>query len=247
MIRIVLFVILTCVWINAQALVTQSGNLDVAYKDIDLLDSGVMVNVSSDSYITFNSLNLSREQACGLMFKLSFSESFSKPAIFDFYWRTKSSGFSEADKGFFILNYLPEESSRSYVLPLCKLYNYSGGLNNPEKQANITGFRLDFPANKKLHVSLTDVSFLDSQALAKYLTESSESTVVIEPYERVSGSSFTTLDVVLPKLFFALEHGLDRLKKDLGFLIFWLFSLLLLIALVIRSFVQEYSPPKQDS
>lgn len=231
----------------ANALVPESVSNSISFNELETDLDGYLRNTSSDSYFVIDDLDLSREQSCGLSFRMSFRKPLDKPTIFDIYWRTAKLGFSEANKAFFIVNNVDSTLPTDYIVPLCKLHGFSGNVNKSALQENISSIRLDYPSDKFISVKFDNLELIDSKAVSLISKSSSDEIKFLEPYERVSASAFTSLDVVIPKLFFSFEHGIKRLGSDVGFLVFWLLLLGLLMFLLIRSLMREYSSSKQDS
>lgn len=224
---------------NVHAFVASEQYSEIEYKDLSTNPQGYLTNTTGDGFLVLNNIELNRAQMCGLMLTLEFQQAPERASIFDVYWRTAKTGFSESQKGFFVINQTDAATKNSYLVPLCKLFNFSGNLNQPQQQANITGFRFDYPANKTLALRIESIKFLSSEAMAK-LEESGTDAIVVEPYERISARSFTSLDVIIPKLIFAFEEGLKRFTKDGPFLVFWLVLILILKLLILRSFMREF-------
>lgn len=228
---------------SAQAFVPSEQFSDIQYKDLITDTQGFISNTSGDGFFVLNNVNLSRDQMCGLLLTIEFQQAPQRASIFDVYWRTAQAGFSESQKGFFIINQSDAANKNQYLVPLCKLFSFSGNLNQPFLQANITALRLDFPPNKTTTVRFEAIEFLSTQAVLDR-TESSADIIKLEPYEAVSAQSFTSLDVIIPKLVFAFEHGLQRLLQDVPFLVFWLLLILFLKVLILRSFVRQIRTDK---
>lgn len=216
---------------------------DARLKDLEFDEQGYLTNTSSDGFAVFDGFNISRDQACGLSLSLSFKKALSRPVLFDVYWRTARLGFSEAQKGFFLINQTDTRTPTTFIVHLCKLYNFSGNLNQPLHQENLTALRLDFPPNKNLSIKIDSIELLDSASIPQL---SSEQIKMVEPYERIPARSFTSFDVVLPKLTLIFEHGLQRLAGDLVFLIIWLLSIVLLTSIILRSFIRQYRRVERD-
>ena len=73
----------------------------------------------------------------------------------------------------------------------------------------------------------------------KLITAGAENIRLLEPYERIDPRAFTSLDVVLPKLYFAAQEGAHRLWQDKAFLIFWLLLIGGFKLLIIRSYLRK--------
>ena len=219
---------------NAFALVPNEIFSDVQLRNLVENERGFLKNTSNDGHIILSNMMLTREQMCGVIFSIEFENTPLKPSLFDVYWRTSKHGFREGQKATFIISHQSAVQKNQYLLPMCKLYGFSGNVNSPEKQANVTGFRIDYPANKDLSLKITDLAFTDSKSLSDI-----KNTIVLEPYERVSAKSFASFDVVIPKLIFAFEEGLKRMTADKLFLVFWLFLIFVLKCLVLLSFMRQ--------
>ncbi|MBX2847633.1 MAG: hypothetical protein KTR16_04885 [Acidiferrobacterales bacterium] len=202
-------------------------------------EKGFLKNTNNDGQLVIDSLNLKRSDMCGVLLTLEFKTSPLRATLFEVYWASEKANFSEHQKGFFFINQSDTEKENKYALSLCKLFNFSGNLHQSLQQANITAFRLDFPPNKNIDISVSSIAFLNSQALTKEINEDDD-IIKTEVYERVPAKSFITLDVIIPKLIFAFEEGLQKISKDLAFLIFWLFLIFILKLLLLRSFARQY-------
>ena len=207
---------------------------DIQYKDLEENENGYWQNTSRDSFIVFNNIDLNRAQMCVLVIKLEFAQAPSSASLFDSYWRAAGAGFSESQKGSFIISHKQAQNNNTYAIPLCKLYGFSGNLDQPNLQKNIDTFRLDYPSNKNMAIKFDSLAFISHAQLS----ELPDTVIMLEPYERISGRSFTSLDVIIPKLFFAFQEGLKRLSQDITFLIFWLVIIVLLTSLILRSFIR---------
>ena len=220
---------------SAFALVPNEVFSDVQLRNLVENERGFLENTSSDGHIILTNMTLTREQMCGVIFSIEFENTPLKPSLFDVYWRTTKHGFTEGQKATFIISHQSAAQKNQYLLPMCKLYGFSGNVNSPEKQANVTGFRIDYPPNKDLSLKITDLSFIDSN----FLSADNNNAIVLEPYERVSAKSFASFDVVMPKLIFAFEEGLKRMTADKLFLVFWLILIFVLKCLVLLSFMRQ--------
>lgn len=203
---------------------------------------GFMQNTSGDGFLVLNDISLNRAQMCGLLLTIEFKDAPFRASLFDVYWRTSKSGFSESQKGFFVVNEKDAIGKNTYLIPLCKLYGFSGNLNQPQNQANITSIRIDYPPNKTLALRFDEIRFVDSRTTIEMAGD--DAVIVIEPYERMEGRSFTSLDVIVPKLIFAFEEGLKRLTKDVPFLVFWLLLIIALKGLILWSYVRQFRRDK---
>jgi len=221
--------------IHSHADISANSATSVHYPDYQLTrleedSEGFLRNTSKDSYFSMEGLNAPRDQACNLKFSLDFKETLSRPALFEIFWAVADKGFKEAQKASFVVSHLDSTQPNSFIVPLCKLYNFSGNLNIPEYQGNISRLRFDFPSNRVLSVKFSDLELL-TNADAR-----NRQGILVEPYERIVGKSFTSLDAIIPKLIFAFEQGLKRLTIDKVFLVFWLLLILGLLSLIIRSY-----------
>ncbi|NNC99474.1 MAG: hypothetical protein HKN85_04775 [Gammaproteobacteria bacterium] len=209
-------------------------------KDIAENDSGFLTNTGSDGFITLANVDRTREQLCGLELKLEFLQALERPALFEIFWRTRDSGYSERNKGFFIINQEDSKSTTRYLLPLCKMFHYSGNINNGQRQAPIHGLRIDYPGNKTVSIKFHSLAFLDARITSQLLAGGPSEMIILEPYERIEAKAFTSMDVALPKLLFALEQGLGRITRDLAFLIFWLSLMGGLVLVIVRSWLRQH-------
>ncbi len=216
-------------------------------KDLELDSDGYLANTSGDGYFQLMGLDHSRDRLCGLLLKMEFKNPVEKATLFDVYWRTKSQGYSENQKGFFIINNEHTKTSNTYLVSLCKLHNFSGNLNQSHLQDNISALRLDYPGNKRLAIKFESIQILDDDELQLRLKQADTNDIVLEAYERINPRAFTSLDVIVPKLIFAFEEGLKRLTNDLGFLVFWLLLIIALKLLLLRSFIRQYRSSEEDS
>ena len=214
---------------------------NVHVRNLELDDQGYYKNIGSDGHMMFGQLNESRAQACGLLIDMQFKQPLFRAGVFDVFWRAENQNFSERRKSFVVLNQLHSERPTQFLIPLCKLYSYSGNINRPELHGNITGLRFDYPPTADMSIKFNQVSLLSASEMHLLLNNSGDQSlkesrpvVVLEPFERLSGQAFTSLDVVIPKLFFALEHGLKKLFSDIPFLVFWLLLILSLKLLFLK-------------
>ena len=206
-----------------------------------VIDSdGYIKNTSGDGYMSFRGLNLSRAQACGIKLDLEFKSPMIRPAIFEVFWHTPNEGFSEKKKSFVIVNQADTVERREYVIPLCKLYHFSGNLNQGLRQAEIAGLRFDYPTKRTTEIKFHSISTLNGEELLSIVQQSAPHISVLEPYERVDARSFTSLDVIVPKLFFAFEEGLKRLSYDKVFTFSWLLMMLAILVLIVRSYLRQH-------
>lgn len=225
--------------LNVSAFVPSEQFSDIQYKDLVTDTLGYISNTTGDGYLVLNNINLNRAQMCGLQISLEFKETPQRATVFDLYWRTAQTGFSESQKSFFMINQKEAANKNTYIVPLCKLFSFSGNLNQPLQQANIIALRFDYPPNKDIALRIENIQFLDSETLSRESYGASE-VIIVEPYERVSADSFTSLDVIIPKLIFAFEEGLKRLSSDVPFLIFWLVLIFLLKGLILLSYTRQF-------
>ena len=226
----------------ANAFIQSEQFSEFSLNDIEADQQGFMQNTSGDGFIVLNGIELNRSQMCGLALTMEFKQAPFRATIFDIYWRTANVGFSESQKSFFIVNQEDTSSRNSYLIPLCKLYNFSGNLNQPQNQANITALRIDYPSNKNLSIRFDQLRFLDTLTMNALLED--ENNIVLEPYERIAGPAFTSFDVIIPKLIFAFDEGLKRFTKDLPFLFFWISVIALLKGLMLWSYVRQFRRDK---
>ena len=208
-------------------------------KDI-VIESGYLKNTGSDGYIVLDQINLNRYQLCGLELDIEFLDPMSKPGIFEIFWRTNKTDFGERNKAFVIINQDTSKTRSTYLVPLCKLYHFSGNLNNKLGQSIIKGLRIDFPSNKRIAIKIHSIHFRDANSTSSMLKQESSNMIILEPYERVKATSFTSIDVVLPKLFFAVQEGLKHLIADIGFFIFWICLIVTLKILIGLSWYKQY-------
>ncbi len=206
-------------------------------KELKFDEAGFLKNTSTDGFFTLQGFDLPRGQACNLLLDLEFAQPLFRPAMFEIFWSTSSGAFAESQKARFLVNHQQTIEPTRFILPLCKMYRFSGNLNSPNLQRNITGFRFDFPVNRTVSLKISRFSPLSATELESALTETVNTTVFLEPYEKIPGRGFTSIDVVMAKVFFALEDGLSRLAGDRWFLLFWLTMILICLLLLVRSFV----------
>jgi hypothetical protein len=211
-----------------------------ALKDIVETPEGFLANTGSDGYLTLASLKRSRAQLCGLELELEFQQPLPRPALFEIFWRSPQTNFSENEKALFIINQQDSTTITNYFVPLCKLFHYSGNINNGDRQALIEGLRLDYPSNKTVAIKFHSITFVDAATTASILEQRPDELKILEPYERLSAAEFMSLDVALPKMVFAFEEGLNHLAQDVGFLIFWLMLMLIFLVLIVRSVFYQY-------
>ncbi|MDB4511946.1 hypothetical protein N9060_00645 [Arenicella sp.] len=232
----ILFIATLLACFNCTAFVPGDQFSDVQYNNLTMDSEGFISNTNSDGHLVLNNITLTRSQMCGLSLVLEFKQPLRKAAVFDLYWRTAKTGFSETQKAFFIISPKDAQNKNSYVIDMCKLYNFSGNLNKPLLQGNIVSLRLDYPPNKNLSLRIEDIKLLDTLLIA----QDKLAGLSIEPHEVVPRESFTSADVIIPKLIFSFEEGVKRFSKDLPFLIFWLSLIFLLNCLLLSSFVRQF-------
>ncbi len=231
-ISVVLFVISALV--SGAGKATTTNLLEFAWEYKDLADrQGFLTNTSRDGFFKVSGLDLTRDNACFLAMEIEFSEPILRPALFEFFWATKPNAFAEQRKARFLINHKTSGEPSLYLIPLCKLYGFSGNLDMPLRQTNISSVRLDYPMNRTVGLKFHQATLLSSDVGEALLNEKASEIVLIEPYERVIASSFRSLDVILPKLYFSFEDGARRLGADIGFLLFWLSLILTLIGIII--------------
>ena len=235
---LVLMIVNCCFSGVAHALQISQPVTDFQFRNINSDDQGYLSNTTNDGHLILGDLNLTRDQMCGILLSIEFKVTPLRATLFDVYWRTAKTDFSENQKGFFFINQDDARKPSKYLLPLCKLFNFSGNLHNASLQNNITGFRLDFPPNKDVVLRIQSIDFLNAQGMVNVVNENSD-IVTTEVYERIQARSFMTLDVIIPKLIFAFEEGLQRLYKDVPFLMVWLLIIFLLKLLLLGSFIRQ--------
>lgn len=208
-------------------------------KNLEIDEQGFIHNINSDGYFTFRDLDLRRDQACAIRLDMEFDKPMSRPGLFEVFWHEPKAGFRESLKAFVLINPADTAERTVFVIPLCKLFHYSGNINKAHLQAGVAGLRLDYPSNKDIGVKFHSIEFLDAQKMLSLLSEAQANTVILEPYERLSPAAATSLDVLVPKLFFIFEEGLSRLWVDKGFLFFWLLLIVGLKLLILRSYLRK--------
>ena len=194
---------------------------------------GYLASTGTDSFWTID-LNQTRADSCYLSFDASFKEAASRPRIFELFWSTKPNAFSKNSKAFIVITPEQMAADNRFVVPLCKLYGFSGNLNKPSMQANLSGIRFDYPPNEQLAIKFHRIELFSRADIEAF--DQGES-IHLEPIERISSAAYTSADVFVTKLVFAFEDGIVRLGRDKVFLIFWLISLSALTFLFIRSFL----------
>ena len=223
--------------ISAQVIGLDAGSLEL--KDLVLDEQGFLTNTSSDGFFKLHDLNITRNQACYLQLDLQVTEPMFRPGVFEIFWATTPNSYAESQKASVIVTLTEVEQPQSLIIPLCKLYRFSGNLNSPNLQKNILGFRLDFPSNRTMSIKVSNFELLSHAQFRALPIDRVEAMTALEPYERIPGKAFTSIDVVIPKLFFGLESGFKRLANDPWFLLFWLSLILTCVFLIARSFVSR--------
>lgn len=208
-------------------------------KNLEVDQQGFMRNIGSDGYFTFRGLDLRRDLGCAIRMDMEFDKPMSRPGLFEVFWHEPNAGFRESLKAFVLINQADTLERKVFVIPLCKLFHYSGNINKAHLQAAVAGLRFDYPSNKDIGIKFHSIKFIDAQKTLSLLSEAPANTVILEPYERLSPEAATSLDVIVPKLFFIFEEGLSRLWVDKGFLFFWLLMILGLKLLILRSFLRK--------
>lgn len=202
-------------------------------------DQGFTYNTSSDGFISMGGFDLPRSQACNLLLDFDFKEPMFRPGLFEVFWASDPGAFGEQQKARFLISHKHTSKPTLFVIPLCKLYSYSGNLNQPHHQRNIVGLRLDYPMNRVISIKLNQIRLYSNAEFAKFEQTQQRNGVTIiplEPFERLSGTDFRSFDVAIPKVYFGIENGLSRMTNDLPFLLFWGLILLLFIILFVRSY-----------
>lgn len=202
-------------------------------------DQGYIRNQTNDGYVTFRDLNLSRDQACAIKMDLEFKHAMLRPGIFEVFWHGPNDGFSEKKKAFVVINHKDTRQRKTYIIPLCKLFHFSGNINQSIRQGQIAGLRLDYPAKRTTDIKFHSIETVNSNELAILISESRPNMRLLEPYERINAKSFTSLDVILPKLYFAFEDGLKRLSYDKAFTFIWILMMFSLLVLILRSVLRQ--------
>ena len=200
---------------------------------------GFLVNTSSDGYLTMGGMNLPRTQACHLLLDVEFKQAMFRPGLFEVFWATDPAAFGEGQKAQVLISHKDTVGPKVFVIPLCKLYGFSGNLSEPNLQRNLVGLRLDYPYNREIGLRFNSIKLLSHQELADLTALNAQTITYLEPYERLSGRAFTSFDVVIPKLYFSFEDGLRRLSGDLPFLLVWLSLIAALMVLILRSFLAK--------
>ena len=200
---------------------------------------GYIRNQNNDGFITFRQLKLSREQACAIKIDLEFKQAMFRPGIFEIFWHAPNEGFSEQNKAFVIINHRDSQKRKSYVIPLCKLFHFSGNINRSQGQGPIAGLRIDYPAKRITEIKFHSIETMTSDELFTLIKQADPQIRVLEAYERVNAKSFTSFDVIVPKLFFAYEEGLKRLTYDKVFTFVWLLMMFSLLVLIVRSVLRQ--------
>lgn len=240
--RVGLLLIALLVVCSAQLGVAHSTELNIKesnLRNLEMDEQKFLQNIGGDGHLSFRGLELRRDQACAISMDLTFSEPMSRAAVFEVFWHTAGSGFSERHKAAFLINQKDTHQSQRFIVPLCKLFHYSGNINQPAGQKSIAGIRIDYPSNRTIAIRFDSLQLLDAVQTNTLLLQRPAGVKFLEPYERLSPAAFTSMDVVLPKLFFAFEEGLNRLWQDKAFLIFWLLLICLLFALILRSVLRQ--------
>lgn len=236
--------LLVCLSLTLLSFSTFAIELQVKQKNLRNLSmdqDGFIKNISTDGYLSFRDLNQSRSDMCGVQLDLEFKSGLSKPAIFEIFWHSMNAGFSEQRKAFVIVNHRDADQRRTFLIPLCKLYHFSGNVNQAAHQNRIGGLRIDFPANRITELKFHSIVTVSADELAQSFAQDSANTTMLEPYERVNARAFTSFDVILPKLYFALEEGLTRMKYDKVFTLVWALLIFSLLGLIIRSVISRPS------
>jgi len=208
-------------------------------KDLQVIGDDFIANTGSDGFLIFRDVEMSRDQACGIELDIEFKSAMPRPGIFEIFWRSAEQGFSEQRKAFVIINQSHTQARQRFMIPLCKLYHYSGNLNQPERQSIINALRFDYPTNKEIALRFHSIRLIDAETMNGQLQQSEPEIVILEPYERVSARSFASFDVALPKLYFAYEEGLQRISQDKPFLVVWLVMIAGLIVPMLRSVLRK--------
>jgi hypothetical protein len=209
------------------------------YRNIEVTEQGFLRNQGSDGYLVLKNLNVRRDQACALKMDIEFESPMQRPGLFEVFWHGPESGFSEQQKAFVIISHANTLQRTTFIIPLCKMYHYSGNLNKPNQQSIISSLRLDFPSNRTIAIKWHSLEVLNAQQMMDQLKNTPQENIVLEPYERVRAESFLSFDVALPKLYFALEEGWNRLQVDILFLLFWLGLIFALLVLIVRSLIKQ--------
>jgi len=216
--------------------------LDLAQGQLHNLEkdsSGFIKNVNGDGYITFRQLELTREQVCGIEMDVEFKRAMARPGIFEIFWHASGEGFTEGKKAFVIINHRDSAERKTYVIPLCKLFHFSGNINQAARQGLIAGLRFDYPANRTSEIKFHSIRTLNGGELMTLIEQADPHIKLLEPYERIRAKSFTSLDVILPKLYFSFEQGFKRLSYDKVFTFSWLAMMFALLALIVRSVLRK--------
>lgn len=200
-------------------------------KDLTVNEQGYLQNTTSDGFLILKDIDTPRANACGLLVDLEFAQAPVEPFVMELFWRTERHGFMEKQKSFFVVKRDLDKKRQQFIVPLCKLYLYSGNINIPAWQGNITGIRLDYPPDRDLAIKFHDFSLINhAQTFA-------QADLHYEPYERVNTAALLSRDVLLTKLILINKEGLQRFVADKAFLIVWLLMIVALSIALVKSFV----------
>lgn len=210
----------------------QTKALSLQYKQMDIDNEGYVANTTADSYLVLGGFDLPRDKACYLVLDAEFKQPMFRPGLFEAFWAVNPGAFSENQKARFLISHKRTESRHLFVVPLCKLYSFSGNIDKPNSQKNIVGLRFDYPMNRDIGLKIHKLDLISLTELTPLLAE--QQVIELEPFERLSGKPFTSLDVAVPKVYFGLEHGWKRLTQDWPFMIVWLTMIFGLLILMIK-------------
>lgn len=200
-------------------------------KDLIANEQGYLQNTSSDGFLVFKGLNKPRANACGLLVDAEFSEAPLSPFVMEIFWSTERHGFTERQKTFFVVKRDLDKKQQRFIVPLCKLYLYSGNLNVPAWQGNITSIRLDYPPDRDLAIKFNEFRLINHAETFE------QDGLHYEPIERVNTAALLSLDVLLTKFILINKEGMQRLLADKAFLIVWVLMILALCIAFVKSFV----------
>ena len=197
---------------------------------------GFLTNTSSDGFLMLGNVDLPRSQACYVLLDMEFKDPMFRPGLFELFWAIDPRAFSEAQKTRFLISHEDSVGANTFVLPLCKLYRFSGNLNSPNFQRNIVGIRLDYPMNRTISLKINSMTLMDGGEYREFLNKTDAPPIRLEPFENLPGKAFTSFDTIVPKVYFGIENGLKRLLADVPFLVVWLFIIFVFLGLIVRSF-----------
>ena len=177
--------------------------------------NGFTVNTGGDAYFVIQNLEIPRASIRAIRLEFEVEKKLTRPILMEFFWRSATLGFSEHEKAMFVVN--PNNVSNEYdiILPIYKLYNFSGNLNYGVYQEPVIQFRIDYPMLHKVSMKFENIEYFADNNYPQGST-------VMELHETIAADNFLNGDVIVPKFIDLFVTGLKKFTQDWLFTLFWL-------------------------